>query len=64
MQPIGIRLGQRDLQRVDRLADASPFRRSALMRALLRVGLDRAEVDPAVLLGAPLHLDPPTEAPA
>lgn len=48
---IPVRLPRGEVARLDALADRAALSRSTLLRAALRLGLDRLEADPAALLG-------------
>ena len=49
-QQVTLRVSKEDVDRLDALTEQLPLKRSALIRAALRLGLELVEEDPALLL--------------
>lgn len=62
-EQVTLRVASTDVARIDSLADQLPLKRSALIRAALRLGLAMLEEDPAQMFKARAHRPAPQAQP-
>lgn len=62
-EQVTLRVASTDVARIDSLADQLPLKRSALIRAALRLGLAMLEEDPAQMFKARAHRPSPQAQP-
>ncbi|MEZ6183969.1 MAG: hypothetical protein R3F62_03045 [Planctomycetota bacterium] len=62
VQQVTLRVADPDVEQIERISESLPLKRSAIIRAALRLGLRQLESDPTLLLQA--HAQPLIETPA